>query len=134
MKHYYIVPIIGTGTREDPIRPDLPVGVNYSASIPTDVLGNRLRNICIVMVSAPDNVHAQIASDTKYGHLVDRTDLTIVWNTLANNVKNRVNNVLTKYAIPNILNNDQRILYQILQDIGISWGETTFDPVGLDAS
>ena len=44
------IPIIGTGTQRDPYRPKLPVGVTYSAYIPTGKDGRPVFSKCLVCV------------------------------------------------------------------------------------
>ena len=57
------VPIIGTGTAQDPYRPKLPAGVPYTCVIPSRPDG--LPNFSSCLVALPDDV-ATPADATKY--------------------------------------------------------------------
>lgn len=53
------VPIIGTGTRDDPFRADLPDGADYQACIPTGPDGRPLHMTCVVVVADGSRVPAR---------------------------------------------------------------------------
>ncbi|MDE2441743.1 MAG: hypothetical protein KGP14_12030, partial [Betaproteobacteria bacterium] len=66
---FVAVPIIGTGTSlQDPYRPKLPDGIDYSAHIPTDSTGAPKQTTCLVLVSDA---------------LLKPTDATVIKNTAA---------------------------------------------------
>ena len=64
MKRYYLSPIVGTGTEEDPYRPKIAdYGVSWSCVISSDELtGQPKRPWCVAVVEAAD--HATLLADT----------------------------------------------------------------------
>ena len=70
MKRYYLSPIIGDGTRENPFRAKLrDLAVNHVAVIPTGVDGRPLFAWCLTLAAATD--HAPVLADPTIDTLPD---------------------------------------------------------------
>lgn len=70
-KRYYVCPIIGTGTEDDPYRAaTADDGVRHSAEIPTDAVGKPLTARCVVTADETDD--AAIMARRTVERAVDR--------------------------------------------------------------
>jgi hypothetical protein len=70
---YYRAPIIGTGTDDDPYRPDLPADLNaaWSAEIPCDKNGHPAQTHCIIFVAADADALGKLAASPKIENRAD---------------------------------------------------------------
>ena len=131
MRRYYISPIIGTGTEEDPFRPKLAdKGKPWVAIIPSKPDGTPLLPWALCLVNALD--HTPVTGDATIDALPDIT-LDSQLSVLATNVRNLVINKLTQRGIDMTGINATSTFRQVLERIG-RFGEAAFSTDRFDVS
>jgi hypothetical protein len=114
VRRFYLAPIIGTGTEEDPYRAHVH-GHNHSAVVPSDEQGHPLHRVALVIVSADD--HAQLEDDPSIVPVADLADFDIPVEELPNDRKAKLEAAATRHGLEftGLVREVVRRLGQVLQ-------------------
>jgi len=115
VKRWYISPIIGTGTEDDPYRAKVGSATlirGHSAVIPTDVNGAPLFNFALVIVSADD--HAPLIADSDNDVFPNRT----LGDSLTSVERSLIKGVLDRRGLPSKWVDNVSTFGELLRTIG----------------
>jgi hypothetical protein len=128
MKRFYLSPIIGTGTDDDPYRTKLSdYGVNHVAVIPNGADGRPLFNRALCIVASAD--HTQLVADGAIDRFPDLS-LDAQMSSLTNAERTRIRNFLTNRNIAITFTNTdtyRSVLRKIGRHFDARFDENRFD-------
>lgn len=129
MKRYYISPIVGDGSIENPYRPKVADhGVSWSGVIPTDSAGKPTQSWTLVVVNAKN--HSKILADKTIDDLPD-FPLDGKVGSIQNATKNKMKNAMAARGINTYIADNADGYREVIRGIGrvlqVDFDENAFD-------
>jgi hypothetical protein len=116
MKRFYISPVVGTGTKDDPYRAKIAgTGHPYAAIIPSNPDGTPASTWCLVIAGGAN--HTDLDADGEIDKFPDIT-LDATLGTLTANERNRVLNFLSNKGVDTQGLNTSSTFRVVLERVG----------------